>query len=143
MEQFFKPIHLACADDELRPDMSIIKIKNGVATATNGSLLVRVELSQTSSLDHTQLSLLEGKHIHMETFKEMHKCDSLTVYSECVDVYKNGIKKTLYFMDQQSQLWDESKIVDDIRNAGIEKKLNINMSRTWRKNPDNTYSHTK
>jgi hypothetical protein len=50
MEQLLKPIHLACSDDELRPNFQLIQIIGGIATATNGHILVSVDLKQQDAL---------------------------------------------------------------------------------------------
>jgi len=40
MEQILNPLHLACIADEFRYNLRLIEIKNNIATATNGMILV-------------------------------------------------------------------------------------------------------
>lgn len=77
MEQKLKPLHLACANDDLRPNMFLIEIKNGIASATNGSIVIKTELSQTSLLTPEEIEILNDKYIHKEVWKEIYKCEFL------------------------------------------------------------------
>lgn len=112
------PLHLACGDDELRPNLQLIKIKNNIATATNGNMLVKIDLSLTSPFDIEVLNMLNGKYIHKEVWKELHKCDSVQYFDDQIDCWNNGIKKTFYYSDHNGEFWDDSTIIQDIKEAG-------------------------
>lgn len=118
MEQFFRPLHLACVNDETRINLSLIEIKNGIATATNGHILVKLELLKTSILDPEQLKVLEGKYIHMEVWKEIYKCDSLYFKEEYIECHKNGIKKIFEYSQSQGTFFNTNQIVIDIKESG-------------------------
>lgn len=118
----FAPLHLASLDDEMRPNLALIKIKNGIATATNGHILVKIDLSICTELTEQQLKILHDKNIHMETWKEIHKADWVQFFEDQIDCHKNGIKKTYYYQDAVGQLWDDNQIVIGIKDAGEEPK---------------------
>lgn len=118
MEQFFRPLHLACVNDETRVNLSLIEIKNGIATATNAHILVKMELLKTSIVEPDQLKVLEGKFIHMEVWKEIHKCDSLLFHEEYIECHKNGIKKIFEYSESQGTFFNTNQIVIDIKEAG-------------------------
>lgn len=115
-----KPLHLACSDDELRPNMQLIKIKNNIACATNGYLLVKIDLSVASVFDVEVLKTLEGKYIHKEVWKELHKCESVQFFDDQIDCWNNGIKKTFYYSDHNGEFWDENTIIQSIKESGEE-----------------------
>jgi hypothetical protein len=119
MTQQLKPLHLACSDDDLRPDLQIIQIKNGIASATNGTVLVKIDLEKTCELTPEDIQTLEGKNIHKEAWKEMHKCDLLQFDEEGIEVRTNGIKKRLFYQPTQTKIWDDDAIIESIRAAGV------------------------
>ncbi len=122
MEQQLKPLHLAALVDEMRPNMALIKIKNGIATATNGHILVRLDLTKTTLLEPDTIKLLDGKSIHAETWKEIHKADVLVFGETSIDCFKNSIKKTFYYGEPVGTLWDDEHVVLDVKKGGEEVK---------------------
>lgn len=118
----FAPLHLASSDDEMRPNLALIKIKNGIATATNGHIMVKIDLALCTELTEQQLKVLNDKNIHMETWKEIHKADWVQFFEDQIDCHKNGIKKTYYYSDAVGQLWDDNAIIIGIKDAGEEPK---------------------
>jgi len=122
MEQKLKPIHLACGDDEMRPNMLLVKIDDNVAMATNGHMLVKINLLENSQLSPEDLQILNGKCIHKEIWKEIHKCDVLEIQEQQIDCFKNGVKKTFYYSEPNGEFFNINSIVDEVRKAGEEKK---------------------
>lgn len=118
----FAPLHLACSDDELRFNLMLIRIKNNIATATNGLILVKMDLSKTTKLDIETLKMLDGKNIHKEVWKEIHKATWVQFFDDQIDCHKNGIKKTFYYSAADGELWDDKTIVLDVKEAGEEPK---------------------
>lgn len=104
--------------------MALIEIKNNIATATNGSILVKLDLMKTlhSELSTTQVDLLNGKYIHMEVWKEFHKCDGVDFTDMEIICHKNGIKKIFEYSEPQGQFFDTNQVVIDIKEAGEEAK---------------------
>lgn len=121
-EPSLPPLHLACSADELRPNLQLIKIKNNIATATNGHMIVKLDLSLVTMFDVSVLEMLNGKNIHKEVFKEIHKCDSVQFFEDQIDCWNNGIKKTFYYSNADGELWDDNVIINEIKEAGEEPK---------------------
>ena len=103
MEQQLKPIHLICTEDEMRPNMALIQIKNNVAYATNGHVLVKIDLQATSNLQKETLDIINGKYIHKEVWKEIWKCDVLEFEEDKIVCHKDGIKKIFEYV--RGRLW--------------------------------------
>lgn len=121
MQQFLKPLHLACTIDETRPNMALIEIKNGIATATEGHILVKIDLAKDCPwMDDTVLSLLDGKYIHCEVWKEIHKCESLEFMDDEIVCHKNGIVKKFEYSNSQGEFFNTNAIVIEVKEAGEE-----------------------
>jgi len=118
MEQQLPPLHLACQDDEMRPNMALIEIANNIATATNGHILVKIDLSIASQLSPETLTLLNGKYIHMEAWKAIHKCDFVEFFDDQIDIIQKGIKKTFYYSTANGSFFNTNAIVIEIKDAG-------------------------
>lgn len=71
------PMHLACSADDLRPNMNCIHIEDGIATATNGYVLVRYDLREL--LEENVLEAMNGKLIHRNAWKLMCSMSALFV----------------------------------------------------------------
>lgn len=124
MEQKLLPIHIACSDDENRPNLSLVKIKNGVACATDGTILVKIDLLKTSEKHITpdDIKILNGKCIHKEVWKEIHKCETLQFDDDGIYCFKNGIKKTFEYNLPDGSIWQDDEIVEDVIQAGEDSK---------------------
>lgn len=59
----------ACADDDARPVMEYILLKNGYAYASDAHVLVRVPLDECTTFDEDQRALLDGCLIHKSMLK--------------------------------------------------------------------------
>lgn len=118
MEQQLPPLHLACEEDDLRPNMALIEIVNNIASATNGHILVKIDLSIASALSPETLKMLNGKYIHMEAWKAIHKCDFVEFFDDQIDIIQNGIKKTFYYSTANGQFFNTNAIVIEIKDAG-------------------------
>lgn len=131
MEQILNPLHLACSDDDLRPNMSLIQIQSGIATATNGHILVRIDLKQIDALTPEQLEILDGKFLHKEVWKEIYKCDSVEFDDNGIYCHKNGIKKTFDYSNPNGEFFDTDSVVKDIKDAGEETKPQMLLNPTF------------
>ena len=123
MRQLLKPLHLACKHDDEHPNFSLIAIRKNTATASNGNLLVKLDLTKTSSLSAEDLETLEGKFIHMNTWKEIFKADELEFEPKAIHCHKNGIKKTFYYdtVAVQKEFFQDD-IVQEVMDLGQERK---------------------
>ena len=125
MEQKFPPLHLASNDDEMRPNMALIEIKNNHATATNGHMIVRVDLTEHSKLTPETLAILNGKFIHKEVWKEIWKCDQVDFDDIGIYCFKNGIKKTFEYSVSHGQFFNIDSIIIELKVNGNEEKPSI------------------
>ena len=116
------PLHLACLDDELRPNARLIEIKNNIASATNDLILVKIDLSLTTSLTKQMLCVLDGKFIHMSVWAEICNCDVLTLSEDLITCNKSGINKMFEYSNPQGSMFAMNDIVTEINLAGEEKK---------------------
>lgn len=121
MRQLFKPLHLACGNNEENPSTMLIGIKKNIATASNGNLLVKLDLTKTTAVSADDLQILNGKYIHKDTWKEIHKCDELEFEEKAIHCYKNGVKRTFYYEKANMELWDNDSVVT-VKEEGEEKK---------------------
>jgi len=125
MDQLLKPLHLVCVMDEMRTNFALIEIRNGIAQATNGHILVRIDLRNAET--ETKLSLsdietLNGKYIHMNVWKEIYKCDLLELDNYGIYCHKDGIKKTFEYSQPQGTFFDIGTIVTEVIEGGEEDK---------------------
>ncbi len=143
-----KPLHLACGNDEENPSTMLIGIKKTTATASNGNLMVKLDLSLTSSLSKEDLDILDGKYIHKQAWKEFHKADEVEFEKTMIHCHKDGVKKTFYYSKPNLELWinDTAQVtkeagdanhriiclsssqIDIIRNIFQEDALNFSFS---------------
>jgi hypothetical protein len=122
MTQQLPPLHLACLEDEMRPNFSLIELKNNIATATNGSILVKCDLSKTSNIEPEFIQKLDGKFIHFQVWKELYKCDSFEILEDQINCSKNGIVKTFYYSNPQGEFFKTNSIILDIKEGGESDK---------------------
>lgn len=66
-------LHLACANDLIRPVMNCIYFKDGYAIASNGKILIKACLNEICNFSEEEKELLEGKLISAKNFKEIIK----------------------------------------------------------------------
>lgn len=112
------PLHLACLDDDDRPNLKLIEVKNNIATATNGSLLVKMDLTVTSKLTPGMIKILNGKFIHMHVWKEIVKCDSLELDDQNIICNKLGINKIFEYSMPQGEFFKIDNMILDIKESG-------------------------
>ncbi len=116
------PLHLACAKDEFRPSLRLISVKNNIATASNGSIIVKVDLTICSKLTPAMREHLNGRFIDMKVWEQMSKCDSLQLDDEYIIVNRDGINKMFEYSVPQGELFPLDNVVETVKFAGEEKK---------------------
>lgn len=121
-EKKLPALHLACIEDELRPNFSLIKIDNYIASATNGTILVKIDLRITTGIEHEILKIMNGKYIHCNAWKEFFKCDEIEILEDQIHCYKNGIKKTFYYSNPVGEFFKFDNIIIDIKESGEDEK---------------------
>jgi len=138
-EKFVKPIHLACGDDELRPVMQLIRIKDGQAEATNGILLVRQALKDTTLISAENAELMEGKLIHKAVWKEFLKATSLVVVGEQIHI-ETEAGNVIFEFSPETELFPNVETILDrhevkaVEQIGINPKLLHTLSKVFESN---------
>ena len=122
MEQQLPPLHLACGNDELRPNICLIEIKGTIATATDGHMIVKIDLSQNGNLTPDQIKVLDGRFIHSEVWKELHKCDLIELDETGMWCNKNGIRKGFEYSEVQGTFFKIDTIIEAAKIDGEESK---------------------
>ena len=118
MEQYLKPLHLACHADDMRPNFRLIEIANGIAQASNGHIIVKLALRETSQLTEEQITMISGKYIDMEVWKEIHKCDQVDFDETTITCWKNGIKKMFEYGEPVGEFFKLDTVITQIRESG-------------------------
>ena len=88
------PLWKACGfHDDFRTGLHYISFANGYAYATDSHILVRARLTDISNFDEQDLSLLDGKFIHGNFFKEIVNCrGNVTITADAIVVERNECK---------------------------------------------------
>lgn len=133
--KFLPPIHIACSEDEMNFPLQHVEILDGIATATNGYLLVRLNLSEYSSLDDRVLQRLSGKYIHRDVWRMIHTAENILISDDNENslIFING------GVDAEVNIKDASEIkfpnynalIDRIANSRYEKKSFIAFNPEW------------
>jgi hypothetical protein len=121
------PIHLACSDDKDRPALQHIEIIDGIATATNGYIIARLNLGVYSKLDEEIIKQLNGKLIHKDVWEAIQDADIITIDGDNLHMDKGGIKATFdIFTDVTFP--DHQKIIDAVANSRFDKKSFVSFN---------------
>ena len=124
-EKLVKPIHLACSDDEMRPLLACVNIKNGYAIATNGHMIVKQLLKSTSLLNDDQIKKLEGKFIHRNVWAELVDCYELLVENDTI-VCRNEAGKVIFEFAQHAMLFPDVETVLDKYSVNPTNQIGLN-----------------
>lgn len=120
-KKLLPPLHLVTSDDELRPVLNHIEIVDGVATATDGSIIAQLNLRKYSNLLDETIMMLSGKLIHRDIWMTIMDADLVEVNGDVLHYEQGGIKADidiscdLKFPDHQS-------IVKAVANSLFDKK---------------------
>lgn len=133
-KKFLPPIHLACSDDEMRHSLMHVEVLDGIATATNGFILVRVNLLEHSLLDETVLQKLSGMYIHRDIWELLHNADNI-FYGDNADIItyiKGGVEAQIHLKgEKEVEYPDYQSIINKIANSKFDKKSFIAFNPEW------------
>lgn len=133
-KKFLPPIHIACSDDELRHSLMYVEVLDGIATATNGFLIVRLNLAEHSSLDDVTLKRLSGRYIHRDIWHLLHDAENI-FFSEQDDVItyiKGGVEAEIRLKtDVEIKYPDYHSLIEKIANTRFDKKSFIAFDPEW------------
>lgn len=133
--KFLPPIHIACSDDEMALPLQHVEILDGIATATNGFLLVRLNLSVYSSFDDNVLKKLSGKYIHRDVWKMIHTAENIFLDEEKENVLifiDGGVDAEVTIKDAtEIKFPNYQSLIDRIANSRYDKKSFISFNPEW------------
>lgn len=115
-------MHLVCGTDELRPSMSYVEIKAGIATATNAYVLVRYDL--TDIIPEDVLKALDGTYIHRDFWERM--CRATEVEINTMTVVDGVIQLPVLKYDYLSRLSYKPQNADFVKYPNYMAVLNYN-----------------
>lgn len=121
------PIHLACSDDKNRPALQMVEVVDGIATATNGSMIARLNLAAYSKLDEETIKQLNGKLIHKDVWESIVDADIISIDGDNLHMDKGGIK-AVFDIYTDLQFPDHQKIIDAVAQSKFEKKTFVSFS---------------
>lgn len=129
------PMHLLCSEDELRPNLCYVEILDGVATATNGMLIGKVNMAEYSKLDEVTIMRLSGKYIHRDVWKLIHDADEITAVEEDeskISYLKGGIEASIAIKDgSEIQFPNHHDLIKKIANAKYGHRSFIAFNPRW------------
>jgi len=121
MKTLLNPLHLACRVDEFAPNKRLIEIRRGIATASNGIIVARIDLWKQEAILPEQIELLDGKYIDMEIWKDIHDADKITFTEDGIHCDKLGIGKSFDYSLPQGEFFNIDILIT-IRDAGESPK---------------------
>lgn len=130
-KKLLPPIHLASSDDELRPALQHIVIADGIATATNASIIAQLNLSKYSLLPDDIIKQLDGKMIHRDIWEDIADADLIEVKEgDILHCEKGGIKCD-YNIHCDLKFPDYNQIVNSVANSLFDKKSFVCFNPEW------------
>lgn len=121
MGKLLPPLDLATGKDEISPNIHYIEVKKGIATATNGQVIVQVNLRETSELTEEIIKALDGKLIHRDVWKAISDAETIEVDDNSIHYEKGGINADVS-IDTVHKFPDYQSIVKKIAGAKFEKR---------------------
>ena len=132
VRNFYKkyPLWKACGfHEEFMTGVHYISFANGYAYATDCHILVRARLTDISNFDEQELSLLDGKFIHGNFFKEIINCrGNVTITADAIVVERNECKISYPLVTgikfpECEKVMVGSEITEDKKEFGIKARL--------------------
>lgn len=113
------PVHLACLDsDDVSPNHKLVQIKNNIASATNGSVRVKCDLTLCSNLSPDMIRILNGKFLHRDVWALMSKCEVLYLDDSQIAITNNSVTAIYEYSQSQGEFFDIDLDVQMIKEAG-------------------------
>lgn len=123
-KKIIPPIHLACTDDVNRIAQQYIKIEKGIAYATDGCIAVLVNLKHHSDLADDVVDALDGKYVHMDTWKKIADAELIMVENNEI-VYTYGLTKAKFETSEDINFPDIKKVLKPILKSDKISTTNI------------------
>lgn len=110
-------LHLACGNDEIRPQLSMVCVHNGKAYATNSRIAVEIDLRETTDLTEGQIKALENRLIHAGSFKRIITEGVETIGDKINTLSCGYVAKTSYALEINGEPLKYPKAWDVIADA--------------------------
>lgn len=135
-KKLLPPIHLLCSGDEFRPSTNYVEILDGIATATNGYLIGRLNLNEYGNVDENVIQKLSGKLIHKDVWEMIQDAEEIMVSEEMdnqILYYKGGVeaKVSIRNPDNELKFPDYDSIIRKVANSKFDKKSFISFNPEW------------
>lgn len=115
-KKIIPPIHLACSVDDNRISQQYIKIEKGIAYATEGHIMVLVNLKHHSDLAEEVINALDGKYVHMDTWKKIMDAELITLEDNEI-VYLYGLTKAKFEIAEDINFPNVKDVLNPILNS--------------------------
>lgn len=125
-KKIIPPIHLACSDDDLRIAMQYIKIADGIAYATEGHMVVLVNLQHHSDLTEDVINALDGKYVHRDTWKKVMDATDISIVNDEI-VYTYGLTKAKFEIASDINFPDVMTVVKPALKANNANKHTVSF----------------
>ena len=111
-------MHLACANDDIRPQMKCVYFKSGFAYATDGIVLVRNRIEEMSTFEQADIDALDGKFLQAQFYKDILKYDDCLISEDGIECHKGDVKAFFYFtaFGDDVKYYNADKVLEDILN---------------------------
>lgn len=124
-EPFVKKLHLACSDEEARPQLQCIYIKDGWAIAANPHMIVKQKLETHSTINRDQIPKLEGKFIHKNVWEQLVGCTEILVENDTL-VCQNDAGKVIYQFAFHTTLFPDIETILDNFKPEMTTEISLN-----------------
>jgi len=110
-EKKFPPLHVACSDDELRPELQHIVITGHLAVATNSVIVAALNMDEYINKDY--IEILNGRHIHMDSWRTISKVpvEMLHFDEQGITFENEGTKIWISYGPEQTKLFNWTGII--------------------------------
>lgn len=115
------PIHLAASSDENREALQYIEVIDGIATASNGSIICRLNLAHFSNLAPDEIRRLSNKLIHRDVWATIYNADRIEVDGDVISYVKGRLEAAVN-IETTVEYVDYAPIIEKITNSEFEKK---------------------
>lgn len=136
------PIHLACTDDELRIAMQYVKIKDGIAYATNTHLLACINLKHHSELSEDVIKELDGKYVHAETWASVMDADMIFIEGNEI-LYSKGLIKARFEISDDINFPDIEIFIKESMNPEIVQLSKVSFNPLYVELLRKVFKHTE
>lgn len=116
-------LHLACANEPIRPVMNCIYFKDGYAIASNGKILIKACLNEICNFSEEEKELLDGKLISAKNFKEIIKHTIIEIEEDGFHAIYDDWSIKYRFADGEMKYPNYNEVISCFKQGTVEKIL--------------------